>query len=160
MQILTFFTPGAVRVSRLPCNEILSRAARGLTPCPGAARFLSRESRPTGDHSGDQAAQDMLATFGCEDLELDSLALLVDGKVQERAALALGGDQGVDIPAPAFEAQQGTPPGNLEADEGTGAKLARSGDAAGPIGLGQGAGDGDSWRHSGLLSRRWRYRAT
>ena len=35
MQILTFFTSGGAFATRLPRNEILSRSARGLTPCPG-----------------------------------------------------------------------------------------------------------------------------
>jgi hypothetical protein len=40
--IIEIFTPGHAHPSRLPPHEILSRAARGLTPCPGPRAHLFR----------------------------------------------------------------------------------------------------------------------
>ena len=79
MQILGFFTPVNTAPSKLPHHEILSRAARGLTPCPGPRATASNADRARPTPPMNTVAQ----------VELDSLLAAPGGAIVAGLAVTL-----------------------------------------------------------------------
>src|SRR5919106_5368266 len=111
-----------------------------VAPTAPAGRS-SEFSSPTGDNRRHQGSQEQLAALGRSDLELGVLAACGHPELEERAALALGRNEGLDALTLAVEAQQRPAVTCFHADERPVAELANRHGASPAVAAAQRAGD-------------------